>query len=97
MHSYQDTKQKVLIHICILVTRTDVPKVTYTWMKFFRIVDLSNYIASRIQYFHIDKATYNAITVSINVVLQWTLFIDKEISAGDLCHDISLQYIPSTT
>lgn len=62
MHSYQDTKQKVLIHICILLTWTDVPKMTYTWMKFFQIVDLSNYIASRIQCFHIDKATYNAIT-----------------------------------
>lgn len=61
MHSYQDTKLKALIHICILVPRRDVLKMTYTWMKFFQTVDLSNYIASCIQYFHIDKVIYYTI------------------------------------
>lgn len=64
-HDAQLTKQKVLIHICILVTRRDVPTRTYTWLKLLQIADSSNYIASRIQYYHIGKVIYNAIMTLI--------------------------------
>lgn len=65
MDSYQNTnKEKAFIHICILETSRDVHKMPFTWMEFFQMVDLSNYIASHIQYFH-SKEIYNTIMTPI--------------------------------
>lgn len=86
-----------LIHICILVTRRDVPKMTYTWMKFFQSVDLSNYLASRIQYFHIDNVFYNTIMTLIYKYGATMDITHKQIKRYQqvIFHDVNLHYIPT--
>lgn len=64
-HDAQLSRHKTEDFDTYLVTRRDVPKMTNTWMKFFQIVDSSNYVAYSIQYFHIDKVIYNTIMTLI--------------------------------
>lgn len=75
-HSYQDTKQKAMINICALVTRKNVPKMTYNRMEFRQHSDLSNYISSCIQYFHMDKIIYNIYHIIVTLIHKYSATMD---------------------